>query len=58
MSAPVLGWVSPPAIPHTGPLRPASDISRAQRDLGYEPQFADLDKAIPDYRAWVENKRY
>ncbi len=44
--------------PHTGPLRPASDISRAQRDLGYEPKFADLDKAIPDYRAWVENKRY
>lgn len=46
------------AEPHTGPNRPASDITRARKDLGYEPKFADLDKALPDYRAWVESKRY
>jgi nucleoside-diphosphate-sugar epimerase len=43
---------------HTGPLRPASDISRARSDLGYEPQFADLDKALADYKAWEEEQRY
>jgi UDP-glucose 4-epimerase len=44
--------------PHTGPVRPASDISRARKDLGYEPQFADLDKALTDYKAWEEERRY
>ncbi len=44
--------------PHTGPLRPASDISRARQDLGYEPRFADLDKALADYKAWEQEKRY
>jgi nucleoside-diphosphate-sugar epimerase len=44
--------------PHTGPLRPASDISRARNDLGYEPRFADLDKALADYQAWEQEKRY
>jgi len=44
--------------PHTGPVRPASDISRARTDLGYEPQFADLDKALTDYKAWEEERRY
>lgn len=43
---------------YTGPDRPASDISRARKDLGYQPQFADLDKALTDYRAWVEERRY
>ncbi|SRR5579885_877600 len=44
--------------PHSGPVRPASDISRARRDLGYEPQFADLDKALIDYKSWEEERRY
>ncbi|MGO9058160.1 MAG: NAD-dependent epimerase/dehydratase family protein [Candidatus Binataceae bacterium] len=44
--------------PHTGPVRPASDISRARKDLGYEPQFADLEKALTDYKAWEEERRY
>ena len=44
--------------PHTGPLRPASDISRARQDLGYEPKFADLDKALADYKGWEQEKRY
>lgn len=39
-------------------VRPASDISRARKDLGYKPQFADLDKAIPDYKKWVEAQEY
>jgi nucleoside-diphosphate-sugar epimerase len=44
--------------PYTGPDRPASDISRARKDLGYQPRFADLDKALSDYREWVEERRY
>jgi nucleoside-diphosphate-sugar epimerase len=44
--------------PHTGPVRPASDISRARKDLGYEPQFAELEKALSDYKAWEEERRY
>lgn len=46
------------ANPYTGPNRPASDISRARNDLGYEPQFAELDRALMDYRAWVKEHRY
>lgn len=44
--------------PYTGSDRPASDISRARNDLDYEPRFADLDKALTDYRAWVDEGRY
>jgi UDP-glucose 4-epimerase len=44
--------------PHSGPVRPASDISRARKDLGYEPQFADLDKALIDYKSWEEQRLY
>jgi nucleoside-diphosphate-sugar epimerase len=44
--------------PYTGPNRPASDISRARNDLGYEPRFGDLEKALTDYRGWVGERRY
>ncbi len=44
--------------PYTGPNRPASDIARAQNDLGYQPRFADLETALLDYKAWVEERRY
>jgi nucleoside-diphosphate-sugar epimerase len=44
--------------PHAGPVRPASDISRARRDLCYEPQFADLDRALSDYKSWEEERLY
>jgi nucleoside-diphosphate-sugar epimerase len=44
--------------PHTGPVRPASDIFRARKNLGYEPQFADLDKVLTDYKAWEVERRH
>jgi nucleoside-diphosphate-sugar epimerase len=40
------------------PIRPASDITRARQDLGYEPQFADLDAAAVDYAGWLREQAY
>ena len=39
------------------PIRPASDITRAREDLGYEPQF-DLGRAAADYAAWLREGVY
>jgi nucleoside-diphosphate-sugar epimerase len=40
------------------PIRPASDITRAREDLGYEPQFADLEAAALDYADWLREQAY
>jgi UDP-glucose 4-epimerase len=54
------GWVGTDAAV-TGPdyqmsLRAALDITRARTDLGYKPH--DLDKTIPDYVRWLQNKEW
>lgn len=38
-------------------LRQALDIGRARSDLGYNPEF-DIDKGLPDYVAWLTERRY
>jgi nucleoside-diphosphate-sugar epimerase len=44
--------------PPYSPIRPASDIERARKDLGYEPQFADLEVAAADYAGWLRDQAY
>ena len=39
------------------PVRPASDITRARRDLGYEPQF-HVEEAAMDYARWLKEGAY
>jgi nucleoside-diphosphate-sugar epimerase len=43
--------------PPAAPIRPASDISRARRDLGYEPRF-HLEAAANDYARWLGEQAY
>jgi nucleoside-diphosphate-sugar epimerase len=44
--------------PPIAPIRPASDITRAREDLGYEPKFADLEVAAADYAGWLREQAY
>jgi UDP-glucose 4-epimerase len=39
--------------PHQKP-RPYMDITRVQQDVGYQPEWP-LDRAIPDYIAWLRH---
>ena len=43
---------------HLGPMRPAPDITRAEKELEYRPRFAELPRALADYKKWLEEGRY